>query len=214
MTDSIECPLCNASKYKHHHRDERRDYYLCAECHLVFVPGSQRLTIDEEKAVYDLHENHPDDSGYRKFLSRIFTAVCERVKPPAFGMDFGAGPGPTLSLMFAEAGYGMAIYDPVYASDESVLTAEYNFITATEVFEHLFFPGKEIEKLISILKPGGWLAVMTGRIPSECQFSDWHYIRDPTHVCFYTEKTFHWIASRYNLRLNYSDNNVYLLQKK
>lgn len=214
MIEKVECPLCCNLKYKHHHRDDRRDYFRCTECHLVFVPAKQRLTIDEEKLVYDQHENHPDDPGYRKFLSQIFAPVCELIKSPARGLDFGAGPGPTLSLMFAEAGYDMAIYDPVYAPDESVLVAEYDFITATEVFEHLFFPGKEIEKLISILKPSGWLGVMTGRIPSECKFSDWHYIRDPTHVCFYAEKTFHWIASRYNLRLNLLDNDVYLLQKK
>lgn len=214
MIEKVECPLCNSSKFKHYHRDERRDYFRCTECHLVFVPASQRLSIDEEKAVYDQHENYPDDPDYRKFLSQMVTPICDRIKPPACGLDFGSGPGPTLSLMFSEAGYNMGIYDPVYAPDKSALESEYYFITATEVFEHLFFPGKELEKLISILKPGGWLGVMTKRIPSDLKFSDWHYIRDPTHVCFYAEKTFHWIASRYNLRLNCSDNDVYLLQKK
>ena len=214
MIEKLECPLCGRSKSKHYHRDARRDYFCCAECHLVFIPPDQRLNIIEEKAVYDQHQNKPDDPDYRKFLAQIFAPVCAHIKPPARGLDFGSGPGPTLSLMFLEAGYNMAIYDPVYAPDESAFKSEYHFITATEVFEHLFFPGKEIERLTSILKPGGWLGVMTSRIPTELKFSDWHYIRDPTHVCFYTEKTFYWIASRYNLRLNYSGNDVYLLQKK
>ena len=214
MAEKVECPLCGSSEYRHHHRDERRDYFRCTECQLVFVPAKQRLTSDEEKAVYDQHQNHPDDPNYRKFLTQIFEPVCELIKPPACGLDFGSGPGPTLSLMFIEAGYHMTIYDPIYATDKSALETEYDFITATEVFEHLFFPGKEIEKLISILKPGGWLGVMTRRIPLDKNFADWHYIRDPTHVCFYTEKTFYWIANRYNLRLKYSDNDVYLLQKK
>jgi hypothetical protein len=48
-----------------------------------------------------------------------------------------------------------------------------------------------------MLRPGGWLAVMTERLPQPGAFAGWYYLKDPTHVCFYAEDTFHWIARRH-----------------
>src|SRR5699024_8178290 len=118
------------------------------------------------------------------FLGRLFTPLAARLSPGAQGLDFGAGPGPTLSLIFEEAGYSMAIFDPFYAPDASVWQRHYDFITATEVVEHLAAPGREIERLLGRLRPGGWLGLMTKRVHSREAFGDWHYIRDPTHVTF------------------------------
>lgn len=153
----LTCPLCAATDARHFHRDARRDYYRCERCRLVFVPPPQRLAASAEKAVYDQHQNRPDDPGYRHFLSRLYSPLLARLPPGARGLDFGAGPGPTLSVMFEEAGHPMAIYDPFYAPDERALTAEYDFITATEVVEHLFAPGPELERLVALLPRGaGW----------------------------------------------------------
>ncbi len=115
--------------------------------------------------------------------------------------------------MFAEAGYETTVYDPIYAPDPSVLNGQYDFITATEVFEHLRQPSLELEKLFAILKPGGVLGVMTKRIPRKEMFSAWHYIRDPTHICFYAEKTFQWIAAEYHCRLELLASDVCILKK-
>jgi 2-polyprenyl-3-methyl-5-hydroxy-6-metoxy-1,4-benzoquinol methylase len=68
--------------------------------------------------------------------------------------------------MLAEAGFEMSLYDPQFAPDRSVLTREGDFITATEVLEHLHRPAAELERLWSLLRPGGWLAVMTRRVPA------------------------------------------------
>ena len=42
---------------------------------------------------------------YRKFLSRMFKPMMERIEPDSYGLDFGSGPGPTLNLMFEEEGH-------------------------------------------------------------------------------------------------------------
>lgn len=210
----LTCPLCASAETTHFHRDTRRDYYRCTDCRLVFVPSAQRLAPEAEKAVYDQHRNSPDDIGYRQFLSRLYTPLCERLAPGACGLDFGAGPGPTLSVMFEEAGHPMAIYDPFYAPDPAVLERHYDFVTATEVAEHLFEPGPELERLASLLRPAGWLGLMTKRVTTLQAFTRWHYILDPTHVVFFSDATFEWLAHHLDMRLELPASDVALLQKR
>jgi hypothetical protein len=205
------CPLCAARDAHPYHRDARRDYLQCLNCDLVFVPPWQRLAPVDEKAVYDRHENSPDDPGYRRFLSRLFDPLRERLAPGARGLDFGAGPGPTLSVMFEEAGHPMAIYDPFYAPDTRVFECRYDFITATEVVEHLYTPGRELERLAGLLTEGGWLGVMTKRVLSRDAFARWHYIQDPTHVVFFSEASFRWLARRLGMRVEFPAPDVVLL---
>jgi len=210
----LTCPLCASTDTNHFYRDLRRDYHRCRECGLVFVPPDQRLGPVEERAVYDQHENSPHDAGYRRFLSRLVDPLHERLPPSARGLDFGAGPGPTLSVMFEEAGHPMAIYDPFYSPDTSVLAGRYDFITATEVVEHLFTPGRELTRLAGKLSDGGWLGLMTKRVSDLQAFRNWHYILDPTHVVFFSEATFLWLGDHLNMDVEFPAADVVLLQRR
>lgn len=207
------CPLCNASEPALYHQDRRRDYYQCATCALVFVPQEQHLTAAEEKAEYDQHQNSPHDTGYRRFLGRLFDPMRAKLSAGATGLDFGSGPGPTLSLMFEEAGHAMAIYDIYYAPDEQVLHRSYDFITATEVVEHLAAPGEVLSQLVANLTPGGYLGLMTKRVTSQEAFSRWHYINDPTHVSFFSEATFRWWSATQGLSVEFPGNDTVILTK-
>ncbi|MHB0775711.1 class I SAM-dependent methyltransferase [Halomonas sp. WWR20] len=219
MSELSACPLCVSPEIAHYHRDRphprrrQRDYWQCAECELVFVSPGQRLGPQEEKAVYDRHENSPQDIGYRRFLGRVFEPLNARLAPHSSGLDFGCGPGPALSVMFEEAGHRMALYDPFYAPGSAVLEATYDFITTTEVVEHLFTPGETLATLVARLRPGGWLGVMTKRLPGRQAFADWHYILDPTHVCFFSESTFRFLAQRHCLTVEFPAADVVLMQR-
>ena len=213
--DACRCPLCDAEEIqKTYHRDRNRDYHLCQKCHLIFVPSEQHLSSEKEKAQYDLHQNSPADQGYRQFLSRLFLPMQERLSPGSHGLDFGSGPGPTLSIMFQEAGHSMVLYDHFYAHDLSVFRNQYDFITATEVLEHLHHPQKELNRLWERLKPGGSLGIMTKLTPGRASFPGWHYKNDPTHVCFYSPSTFQWLATQWNSHLTFLDHDVMMFYKK
>ena len=202
MIPASPCPLCGATAPRFH-ADRRRPYHRCPVCSLIHVPPSHHPDATAERAQYDLHENDPADPGYRRFLSRAEAAVIERVQPPACGLDFGSGPGPTLSIMLGERGYEMSIFDPFYAPDEQVFAHRYDFISATEVFEHLYRPAGELRRLLECLVPGGWLVVMTGRPYGDDEsFARWNYTHDPTHVAFFATATFTWIAREYDLHLD------------
>lgn len=189
-----------------------RDYYLCNECRLIFVPPDQRLTADEEKSRYDMHENDPDDPRYRKFLSRMFDPLVEKLLENSFGLDFGSGPGPTLHLMFEEAGHSMRIYDPFYADDSSVFEQQYDFITTTETAEHLYNPLTELDRLWNCLKPGGFLGVMTRRWTTVEKFKNWHYKNDDTHVVFFHADTFRWLQERWDAELEIYERDVVIFR--
>lgn len=166
-----------------------------------------------QRAVYDLHRNVSHDAGYRGFLDRLALPLIERLTPGSRGLDFGCGPGPVLAAMLVEQGFEMAVYDPLYANDARVLRQTYDFITCSEVVEHFHDPALEFERLSSVLRSGGWLAIMTQWFSAERDFARWHYPRDPTHACFYAERTFEWLARRHGWRLHRPGANVALFEK-
>ncbi|MCP5171508.1 MAG: class I SAM-dependent methyltransferase [Pseudomonadales bacterium] len=206
------CPLCFCESQRFC-QDDTREYQQCRNCKLVFVPEAFHLTAEEEKAQYDLHENSPDDNAYRAFLSRLYLPMLELLPKNSLGLDFGSGPGPTLSIMFEEAGHRMALFDIFYAQDKTVLTRCYDFITATEVVEHLARPADIFTRLWGILKPGGWLGIMTKRVQNRAAFAHWHYKNDPTHIAFYSNATFCWLADELGAELYLMAPDVVLMRK-
>ncbi len=210
----MTCPLCTQVGAELYFEDKFRSYYQCSNCQLVFVPPEFFLPNEQEKAEYDLHQNSPDDPGYRQFLSRLFEPVKKRLAPNSRGLDFGSGPGPTLSLLFEQAGHRMTIFDPFYANDPSAFQSNYHFITATEVFEHLHVPKREIFRLWNCLHIDGILGITTKLVIDCDAFSNWHYKNDPTHVCFYSRPTFEWLAHQLSADLEFIGNDVILLVKK
>jgi len=181
---------------------------------LVFVPERYWLSAEDEKAIYDLHENDSQDQGYRQFLSRLSAPLLTQLKPNQKGLDFGCGPGPTLSVLLEEHGYEVGLYDPFYYNDASVFDNSYDFICATEVVEHLRDPSRNFSALFNMLNPDGWLGIMTKLVIDKQAFARWHYIQDMTHICFYSRSTFEYLAQRFDAELSFIENDVILLNKR
>lgn len=207
------CPLCGSVHREDFAELGARRYFRCPDCDLVWLCPAQRLNAEAEYAHYGLHRNDPADVRYRRFLERLVGPLSERLPPGSQGLDYGSGPGPTLSLMLAERGFPMAIYDPFFAPDGAVLDICYDFITCTETAEHFHAPGEEFARLDRLLKPGGLLGVMTEVRTPERNFATWHYVRDPTHVCFYSVATLHWLARCRGWELRLPGRNIAIFRK-
>ncbi len=210
----VTCPLCGTAGPSFYYRGRARSFWRCGRCALVFVPPAERVDRATEKARYDTHRNDPGDPMYRRFLARVAEPLLARLPANAEGLDFGCGPGPALAAMLRERGLDVALYDPFYAADESVWSRTYDFITATEVLEHLHDPARELDRLFRVLRPGGWLGVMTRPIKSPAALDNWHYIRDLTHVCFYSRETFDHIGERWGAEVWEIEEDVVLLRKE
>ncbi len=212
--ERIGCPLCKGLDWCRFFQDDVRDYYQCTDCRLVFVPPEQFLCVEAEKDRYDLHRNSPEDAGYRAYLSRLLNPVLERLAPASRGLDFGCGPEAVLAALFSNAGHVVDTFDVFYRPDAAVFNTRYDFITASEVAEHLRDPGQELERLWQCLKPGGILGIMTQWIVPAEAFSRWHYRNDRTHICFYSKETFAWLAQKWGATTVFPERDVVLFLKK
>lgn len=209
----MRCPVCEAQTARFFLTLGARDYWCCESCAATFLDPAQLPDRHRELAHYRLHRNEPGDAGYRQFQARLAVPLLERLTPASQGLDYGCGPGPVLAAMLREAGHEVALFDPFFRSDRDVLTRSYDFITCTEVIEHFHRPAEEFRKLDALLKPDGWLALMTELQTEATRFADWYYPRDPTHVVFYREATLRYLATRHGWQYEIPGRNVALLRK-
>ena len=207
------CPVCRAPGTEIFTRVDGRTYWRCPTCEARFLDPSQRPDAESEYAHYRQHRNRVDDPAYRRFLSKLAEPLIERLGPGTIGLDYGCGPGPALAAMLTEAGYPTALYDPFFQPDRAALDSRYDFITCTEVVEHFHQPADEFDRLDGMLRPDGWLAVMTCFQTDDARFANWHYRRDPTHVVFYREVTLRHVAGRYGWTCEVPVKDVALMRK-
>ncbi|MGE0267524.1 MAG: methyltransferase domain-containing protein [Candidatus Omnitrophota bacterium] len=214
----MACPLCHSPDIhavfeKDDARLGRREYVRCRECRLIHLLPQYFLSKDEEKKRYDLHRNSPDDQGYVDFLNQLIEPLCGYLVPGAEGMDYGCGPGPTVSVLLENKGFRMTNYDPVYFPDKNVLDKKYDFMTVTEVVEHFYNPRQEWLTFDRMLKPGSPIGLMTYLYTDVPQFSEGWYHSEPTHVCFYHRETFQWIENWLKWKIEYLTGRVVVFRK-
>ena len=207
------CPVCRAVAPRPFQKIDGRAYWRCDRCEARFLDPRQLPDANEERAHYLNHRNDPDDPGYRRFLSKLALPLLDKLAPGRSGLDYGCGSGPALAMMLEAAGHRMALYDPFFFADGSALETTYGVITCTETAEHFHRPFDEFERLNRLLRPGGWLGIMTCFQTDDARFAAWHYRRDPTHVVFYRETTMRHIASRLGWSCEIPAKDIALMQK-
>ena len=210
------CPLCQHQATTPYYTDKTRQYWHCPVCQLVFASRQSLLNSAAEVAIYQQHQNDPNDAGYRQFLNKLAAPLLQRLGPQALqGLDFGAGPGPTLYLLLQQGGHQVNNYDPYFAPDVALLKRQYDFICSTEAIEHFYQPALEWRLWLDLLKPAGWLGLMTRLRPDQpADFARWHYKNDPTHVSFFHANTFLWLAQRDGFTVEIIGPDVVILQRK
>lgn len=198
---AADCPLCGHATHPFHHRGigsaSPGDYRRCRHCGLIALERDTWPDPAMERAYYRTHENRPDDTAYIAHLERLVAPLTRSVPPPAAGLDWGCGPHPVLADCLRQQGYQMAAWDPAFGPVQPDAPAEgWDFITCTEVLEHLHTPRSSLVTMLAQLRPGGVLAIMTEWPPTAGMFHRWHYRRDPTHIAFYGPSTLRWIAEQ------------------
>lgn len=213
IVDSRPCPLCGAPAFPAGKLPDR-SFFACGTCALCFVPPECHLVATQEYQRYLLHQNSLADVGYVKFLMLAVRALKTHVKSgeggPARILDYGSGPTPVLVQLLNQNGYAALGYDP-YFGDRSVPGCEvtsvvprqslFDAVVSNETVEHFRNPGKEWPVMISCLRPGGILVVVTSFVLSGLDFATWHYAGDPTHIAFYAPATFHHIGAQWGLSI-------------
>jgi len=210
------CEICNANVYCIEDEKKGFRYYRCNLCGFIALDAKQRVDSIREKEQYDQHNNGFNDTGYvemfEDFIAQAIAPYSVNIKS---ALDFGSGPGPVLCKLLEKRGLKVDIYDLYYAPEKVYSERSYDLITSTEVFEHLSKPMEVLEELVSHLNPNGYVVLMTKFPPKEDkEFLNWWYRRDPTHISFFTPKSFEIMAQKVGLKvLKTINNNIVVFQK-
>ncbi len=209
----MECPLCyNPKSFFFLKGLDSRTFNGCNNCKLIFIETQLLPSAQEERTRYLEHNNGMQFPGYVTFLNQAIEPALPYINATQNGLDYGCGPAPTLSVMLKNRGIACDDYDPLFfpVMPDKV----YDFIFATECFEHFFYPAIELARLDKLLKPGGLLVVMTELWTTAEAFKKWHYVNDITHVSFFHQHTFNYITENYGFMQLKSKNNRIVLLKK
>lgn len=210
------CPLCNHTATQFYFKDNRRRFFQCVKCQLVFVDQTMLPTPTEEKQEYEKHNNCFDDVGYQTFLRKALNAATKYTNinlAKCRYLDFGCGPAPVLAAMASRVCQSASYYDPLFFPNGSCLKHCYEVISCTEAIEHFHRPIVEWEILMSMMTLNSLLVIMTKRVISKERFANWHYKNDMTHVSFFSEYTFHFLAEKYGLEVVFPEKDIALFSK-
>ncbi|MSQ90284.1 MAG: class I SAM-dependent methyltransferase [Phycisphaerales bacterium] len=207
------CRVCGGCTLREFAVIDARTYWRCEICQATLLADAHLPTIAQERARYESHQNDPNDGEYRRFLTRLAAPLIERLPAAQQGLDYGCGPGPALAAMLTDAGHTMRLWDPIFHADAAVLDSTYDFIACSEVVEHFHQPRTEFRRFHQLLKPGGWLALMTTFQTDDVRFAQWYYRRDPTHVSFYRAFTLRHIAAQLGWTIEIPSENVAIMRK-
>jgi len=211
----LDCHICR--KNTNFFIDEKTNikYYYCQKCEYIFKSSEYYQDFVVQKKRYDLHKNDENSKSYEAYFQRFLDFIIPLIEDPKDALDFGCGASLLLSKMFKKYNIKCEGYDPIYFPDTLSTNKKYNLITSIEVFEHLYQPRVVFENLIQGLKKEGYLAIQTEFHPNNIDaFKKWYYHHDPTHIVFFTRKTFKILCEMTGCKI-ISDNgkNMILLKK-
>ncbi len=203
----MKCKICgNETKIIN---DEAREkiYLKCSVCEAIAIKDEFFVPAEREKGQYDNHNNSIENSGYVKMFENFLDFFWDTIKDEATEtLDFGSGPGPVLSKIIEKRSLHVDIFDKFYQPDEVYKDKKYDLITSTEVFEHLKNPLETLLLFKKHLKKDGIIAIMTLFHNNDTEeFLNWWYRRDPTHILFYTPKTFEVMCAMCGLKILKTD---------
>lgn len=188
--------------------------YQCSHCGLVFKDPTLHLSTAEDVKRYSAHQNNENDQGYIDFLNKLAIPLASFLPKTFSALDYGAGPGPTLSLLLKKVGGSVENYDPIFSPDQNILNKTYDVVTSTEVVEHFKTPALDWSLMIDRLRPNGILGIMTQFYNAGIDYNSWWYKNDPTHVGFYQQKTLEYLADKFGLSILYNDKVSVVIFKK
>ena len=215
----MKCPLCAYHNTSLLLEADLREYWSCPKCFIIFVPPKFFIPQKEEVRRYLEHDNHLGNEGYVKMFQQKINVIKKECPEIRTILDYGCGYEPVLKAMLEHEGYQVDVYDLNFFPNEKPKN-KYDLVISTETFEHIKNPNKALTHIIPKISNRGYLAVMTRFYPLNnltlCldSFSKWYYKRDPTHVGFYSQKTFSWIAGKFELKVCHDNKFDFIIFKK
>jgi len=198
------------------YRQPDYDILYCAQCGLYFKSHTIDLTaLDDyyqrhDSQIYEYGERFPTDQHLDRYLSRLpdgsrvldFGCSTGRIlKSATSRLDcYGVEPNRTAAAIASARGI-QVISGSQLASHERT---GFDAIILSDVYEHLPHPAELFAQLARLLKPGAWLAVVTGNadaVRNKDLIAEFWYFRVPAHLLMLSGRHLRWLANRFGLEL-------------
>lgn len=211
----LNCPVCKVETATKLISDRDKQYTSCPNCEFIFLDPSYYISHTEEKERYLKHNNTPENVGYVKMFTDFLDVAVSPFIAKGSVFDFGCGTYPVLGGILQKRGFVVDLYDYYFYPDWESKDKQYDLVVSTEVLEHIANPHTAFSLFSEIVKPGGYLAIMTLFIPKEtAKFPVWWYLKDETHISFFNLKTITSLAKQYGFEVIFcNDKNICTLQK-
>lgn len=190
------CRICQNQTSKIEEANQRRTFYYCDNCGLIFVPEENWISIEEEKERYEKHNNTSENKGYVKYLGQIAEIVGKLKKTSPRILDFGSGKSAVLTGILEENGFDCTAYDPLFDINTDINGQLFDIIILCEVIEHLRNITGELARIKRLLKTDGILIIRTRLYPSKVKIAEWWYAQDKTHINLFSRRTIEEVAGK------------------
>ena len=199
-------------------RYHQPDYGIrhCANCGLDFKSHTIALTElgdyyqRHDEGIYEYADRLPTDRQLDRYLSqlpagsRVLDFGCSTgriLQSSSSRLDcYGVEPNPRAAVIASQRGIQIIPESrlPDYQPEG------FDAILLADVYEHLPQPAELLARLVGLLRPGAWLAVVTGNadaIRDRALMAEFWYFRVPAHLLMLSERHLHWLADRFGLEL-------------
>jgi len=222
--DLVKCPSCGSDRsvnYGQIHEvqglfklEHPGNLYVCPKCSLRFrypYPEGEDLIEKYKRIVASIWSYEDNRTDYK--LAQQAVAKIDGVKTvldvgcfrgdflkslPQDISIFGIEPSPEARKVAEDRGVKFIAHsiDEIDASNGS-----FDVVTMFDVIEHIPRPLEALQKLSSLIKPGGVLIIATGNtraLPWKVLPLDyWYYF--PEHVSFFSRDWFYWASKKVNM---------------
>lgn len=210
----MRCLICNRESDSFIDERSGIDYFECDSCQFIMKSKDNFVDFGEQKIRYDLHQNSEDNIGYRDYFNRLINFIEDDIREVKSALDFGCGATSLLAKIVEERGIEADFYDPIYYPEEDY-NKKYDLILSVEVFEHLHNPKEVFKTLVDRLNPNGYLVIQTAFHPRDRdKFLNWYYRLDPTHIIFFSPRTFQELSNLFGLEIIKDNNREMIVMRR
>lgn len=185
-------------------------YHRCTNCGFLRKDEKHLLDDNEEFERYQKHNNNDENyvSYQRNFYLQIEQYLFNDV------LDFGCGDNHVLSSIIKENGFNSYFYDLYFYNDETIFSKLYDVIILEEVIEHIENPLFLLKRLIEMLKVDGKIIIRTNMLKDTINLNSWWYLRDTTHISFFTYHSFLICSQLLGMNIIYCNEKDLIIMKK
>jgi len=216
MTKISRCPVCYSQNFKEYWALQGYKLAKCSDCSMVWDPFPQDNLLSQYSENYFINNN--PKGGYANYFegmrinSKTFSMRLKRIKQKLkIGklLDLGCALGDCL-IEAKKLGW----IDPVgvdtsaYACEQckkrglkvfngtldtiKIKPNSFDLVTSQDVIEHVINPISELKKIYNILKPGGYVFIVTPEMDGwwfKLLHGWWYHYKAGEHVVYFSQST-------------------------